>query len=368
MTDNANAATDKEQAGQLLGQLISYAHSMGATDMHVSPGMVPDVVVRGQLYALSDAPLVTEEIVWAWARTASPLAQDALQGPYGAADGAMTVGPVRVRCAFRRQEGGLAMTARLLPLEPPRLGDLDVPDSVAALIFRPNGLVIVSGPTGAGKSTLLAALVNEVNQTQSRHVMTIEEPIEFVHPQSQSRISQREVGRHVDTFDSALRAAVRARPDLIVVGEMRDMATARAALDAASKGQLVLTTSHASSASDALQGLVGLFPAAEQASVASRLASLVQGVVAQQLVPSTDGTQVVAVREILMRNPAVTNLIREGKFALLYNALAGADAADCLQLERDLRDKVAQGRISKLTAFAVANERTNLTQLLGGAR
>lgn len=354
---------------QLLGQLIAYAHAMGATDMHISPGLAPDVVVRGRLYALEDAPQVQEENITGWAQALCGPRVRLLNSDEGAVDGVATVGPVRVRCAFRRQRGGTALTARLLPLEPPLLEDLDVPDVVTSLIDRPSGLVVVSGPTGSGKSTLLAGLVNRVNRTQYKHVMTIEDPVEYLHPQGTSRVSHREVGLDVSSFAAALRAALRARPNVVVVGEMRDTDTARAALDAASKGQLVLTTSHASSTTDALEGFVGMFPAEEQQATAGRLATVFQAAVVQQLVPDVSDTSLVPVREILLRTDGVAALIRGRQFSQLYNQLqANDEAPGMFRLEDDLLAKVVSSRISVETALGVANVRNHLQTRLESAR
>lgn len=349
----------------LLAQLIDYAHKMGATDIHVSANLLPDVVVRGELYAVADAPAASGAQIQTWARELCGPRAAHLDGPDGASDGVATIGTLRVRFAFRRQQHGLALTARLLPLVPPKLEDLGVPEVVASLIDRPNGLVIVSGPTGAGKSTLLAALVNEVNSTKSKHIMTIEDPVEYQHPQLRSRISQREVGIDVATFASALRSALRARPNIVVVGEMRDADTARAALDAASKGQLVLTTSHAGSTSDALESLIGMFPADEQSAAAGRLASVLQGVVVQQLVPDPTGTGVVAVREVLLRADGIINHVRTRQFNLIYNAIAEVEEAPGMfRLEDDLLAKAKAGLISLATAHSVANNRRQFAAML----
>jgi twitching motility protein PilT len=360
---------DNEQARQLLATVIGYAHQMGATDVHVSPGMVPDVVVRGHMYAMDQAPEITHEVLAVWLAECCPHTHHHINGPDGACDGAITVGDLRVRVAFRRQQGGLALTARILPLKPTPLAQLDVPDAIVDLIHKPAGLVIVSGPTGAGKSTLLAALVDEVNRKQARHVLTIEEPVEYLHPQGRSRISQREVGTDVATFGGALRAALRARPDIVVVGEMRDAETARAALEAATKGQLVMTTSHASSATDALEGMIALFPGDEQAAASARLASVLQAVVVQRLVPNATDTGVVAVRELLLRNPGIVGNVRSMAFSQLYNAMAhSAETPGMFRLEDDLAVKVTEGLISEQTAMRVANEPRQLASLLDAAR
>lgn len=354
---------------QLLAQLISYAHEMGATDLHISADLPPDVVVRGQLYALEDVPDCTEAQLQNWASYICGERYPLLAAPGGSTDGVAVVGQVRVRCAFRRQRGGTALTARLLPLEPPKLENLDVPEAIANLTSHPHGLVVVSGPTGAGKSTLLAALVNEVNATQSRHIMTIEDPVEFAHPQQRSRISHREVGLDVDTFGAALRDALRARPNLVVVGEMRDTDTARAALDAASKGQLVLTTSHAGSASEALEGFVGMFPAEEQVATASRLASVFQAVVVQHLVPNVTDTSLVPVREVLLRTDAAVNLIRSRSFGQLYNTMQPTpEAPGMFKLEEDLLARLTAGQITWEQAVATTSNRKHLDALVESAR
>lgn len=361
----ARAVAGAEAAAELLGKVILYAHGMGATDVHMSAGMVPDVVVGGRMYAMDDAPPITAEHIAAWVLLCCPHTHAQLRGPDGACDGAVTLGDLRVRCAFRRQQGGLALTARILPLRPTPLHELDVPGHIVDLIHRPAGLVIVSGPTGAGKSTLLAALVDEVNRNQARHVLTIEEPVEFLHPQGRSRISQREVGTDVASFSAALRAALRARPDIVVVGEMRDAETARAALEAATKGQLVLTTSHASSATDALEGLVALFPGDEQAAAAGRLASVLQAVIVQRLVPDVTGTKVVPVRELLLHTAGIAAHVRSMSFSQIYNALVHSEEGPGMfRLEDDLAMKVAEKRISVETAMQVANHRRQLRDLL----
>lgn len=356
---------------ELLSKLIGYAHGMGATDLHVSPGLKPDVVVRGRLYAIADAPAPTNEQIAQWAAATVPGSGAGLHSASGSADAVINLADLRVRLAFRRQFEGIALTARLLPLRPPDLADLDIQAQIASLIAKASGLVIVSGPTGAGKSTLLAALVNEVNTHASRHIMTIEDPIEFVHPHKMSRISQREVGRDVDSFASALRAALRARPDIVVVGEMRDQDTVRAAMDAASKGQLVFTTSHASSVEGALEGLVSMFPANEQQASAARLASVLQAVIVQQLVPDAMETGVVPVREILLRTDGVAALIRSRSFNQLYNAMTKTNErgeAEMLRLEDDLVAKLREGLISRETAFATANVHEHLRSILGDRR
>lgn len=352
---------------QQLATVLTYAHEMGATDVHLSVGEAPDVVVHGRLYPVENGVVPTSEMMEAWAKhicTSHSLAE--LLGGSGAGDGVVQLGDVRVRCAFRRQEGGVGLTARLLPVKVPELSSLDLPPEVADLINCPNGLVMLSGPTGSGKSTTLAAMVNEVNKASGRHIMTIEDPIEFKHPKYPgSRVSHREVGRDVHSFGSALRAALRSRPNIVVVGEMRDLETARAALDAASKGQLVLTTSHAGAVSDVLEGFVGMFPAQEQSAAASRLASVFQGVMVQLLVPNAQDTQVVPVREVLLRTDGVVANIRKLAFEQIYNQLSSQDRPGMQSLETHLKELVQNQVLSLETALRVANARHHLEASLG---
>lgn len=357
-----------------LANIIRYAHEMGATDVHVADGLAPGVVVRGRIYAMPETQPVTSAEIEVWAKDLCKERIDDLYSEVGAVDGATNLGDLRIRLNFRRQRGGIALTARLLPPDPPDLDELGVPQAIRDVITRPSGLVIVSGPTGAGKSTLLASLIDHVNATEAKHIMTLEEPVEYIHVSRKSQVSQREIPLDVGTFAEGLRSALRARPNIVVVGEMRDQETARAAIDAAFKGQLVLTTSHAGSAAEAVEGLIGLFPSAEQDAAAGRLASVLQLVTVQQLMANSDGG-VTPVREVMVNTPAVAQQVRTKQFRSIHNQLGSDRAVGSFTLESDLVAKVESGEVSAEAAMAVANVPEGLTAMLaareknrGGAR
>lgn len=359
----SNLAPQRASALQNLAELLTYAHEMGATDVHISTQEPPDVVVRGRLHRV-DFPKPSMEDVTHWAQgICTPQEFAHLNGPVGAADGATNLGQLRIRCAFRRQEGGTALTVRLLPLRVPTFQELAVPQNIADFINYPNGLVIVSGPTGSGKSTLLASMVKAVSEQGGKHIMTIEDPIEYLHAaEPSSRISQREIGRDVATFGEALRSSLRARPNIVVVGEMRDQETARAALDAAAKGQLVLTTSHAGAVSEVVEGFLGMFPAEEQNVVSGRLASVFRAIVVQQLVPNLTDTDVVPIRELALRSDGIISQIRQRTPDRLYSALQNSGG---YSLETNLVELVTNNHISVEIAKRYANNLDELLAYLG---
>ncbi|WIB65635.1 ATPase, T2SS/T4P/T4SS family [Curtobacterium sp. MCBD17_040] len=278
---------------------------------------------------------------------------------------------IRLRMTFRRQEQGLGLSLRIVPEKPPRLTDPIFADNpipaelVRITLNSPAGLILFCGPTGSGKTTMNAALLDEVNRTQSKHIYTVEDPIEFVHTSDKSLVTQREIGQHADSFPHALKTALRSRPNIILVGELLDLETVRVAIEAANKGHLVFATSHASSAEEAVSSLVSQFPGAEQNQVATALSQALRAVVVQRLLPALDGRSVPA-REFMMNGVAISAKIRKGEYSSLTQQLKPTDGM--WTFEDDLATLWAQGRVDEDTAKQFCNDVDNLTAKLEYAK
>lgn len=265
--------------------------------------------------------------------------------------------PWRARIIFRRQENGLGVTMRLIPPKVPTLDKYPQPPQIMNLLKENNGLFIVSGPTGSGKTTLLAALINEYNENNHRHIYTIEDPIEFVHLPKKCLITQREVGRDSDSWAGGIMAAVRSKAQVILIGELRELDAIVAALDAANKGHLVFATSHASSAAQCVEGIVSQFPGDQQNLVQNRLAEVLKCVMVQRLVPTVDG-KLTAVREIMLDHTTTTPRIRSGHFTELTGALKEEDGM--ISFEMSLFKLYEAGVITEETALKYANIKDDL--------
>lgn len=271
----------------------------------------------------------------------------------------------RFRCNFFRQARGSGAVFRIIPPSVPTLDDLGMPASLRRLCQLKNGLVLVTGPTGAGKTTTLAAMVDEINRTAKRHIITIEDPVEFLHPIRQSVVTQRQVGVHVSSFAEALRSSLRESPDVVVVGEMRDAETIQLALTAAETGVLVFGTLHTNSAASAINRIIDAMPEESREQVRSILSVLMRGIVAQHLVKRATGEGRVAVVEVLLQNYAVAHLIRENKIHQLDALLQSTESAGAgmMSLETCLLRYLREGVILLEDAVRVASDPDHLRQL-----
>jgi len=263
------------------------------------------------------------------------------------------------------QSHGLGAVFRVIPNKVPTMDELNLPPVLRRLIQLANGLVLVTGPTGSGKSTTLAAMVDEINKTSQRHVISIEDPIEFLHKPIKGAITQRQVGKHAESFSSALRSALRESPDVLVVGEMRDLETIHLAISAAETGVLVIGTLHSNSASKAIDRIIDVIPEETRDQVRSTLSVLLRGVVSQHLAKHASGEGRVAVMEILVQSYAVSNLIRENKIFQIdgYLDTASYDGSGMQSLDASLFKLVKQGEITLDEALKLANQPESLKRL-----
>lgn len=268
------------------------------------------------------------------------------------------------RCNAARQRGAISLAIRLLPPKVPTIEELELPQICKHLIMRKRGLIITTGPTGSGKSTTLAAMIQYLNLNESRHIITIEDPIEYVYTPVKCAITQRELGKDTLSYPKALRHILRQDPDVILVGEMRDADTASAVINVAETGHLILTTGHAPSAAQAMERVIDLFPPHERPLVQSRLASLLVGVLCQSLVPRADDTGRIAAVEVMLANSAVKNLIREGKIYQLDNVIRTYTNIGMVSMDEALVRLYSRGIITGKTLFEFCNDRKEISRLI----
>lgn len=325
--------------------LLQFCVQQKASDLHLSAGVPPIMRIDGELRhmqsaALSDAQL--EKMLCCVMNEA----QQAYYAEHHDIDFALSISDLaRFRVNVFQQLRGPAAVFRVIPNQLPDLDKLHAPTVFQSICQEPHGLVLVTGATGSGKSTTLAAMVDRINTSQARHILTIEDPIEFVHLSKKGLINQREVVRHTHNFATALRAALREDPDVILVGELRDPETIRAALSAAETGHLVLATLHTNTAAQSIHRLVDVFPAGEKSLVRNQVATALRAVVAQSLLPRPGGGRIAAF-EIMRCTPAIQNLIREDKVAQIVSAMQTGQAHGMQTLEQARQHLAQQGLIA----------------------
>ena len=339
-----------------------------ASDLHLTAGSPPMVREKGRLRPLDYPVLTTQqtrEIIY------SILTNDQrkrLENEWQI-DFAYSIpsqGRFRVNAYFQRASLGAAF--RLIPNEMPALDDLGLPPVLREFTNKPRGFVLVTGPTGSGKSTTLAAMLDVINKERHEHIMTIEDPIEFLHRHQNCIVNQRELGSDAQSFGLGLKAALRQDPDVILVGEMRDLDTIATALTAAETGHLVFATLHTQDTAQTVDRIVDVFPPAQQHQVRVQLSVSLQGIVTQQLLPTADGQSRVCATEILVPTPAIRNLIREGKTHQIYSALQTGGAHGMQTMDAALADLVRRQKITRELAEARSSSPEELRRLMGTVR
>lgn len=329
-----------------LARLCALAVSKHASDVHLTVESQPALRIHGDLVREDGEPLSRTDIEHAFL-SICPEAKLERFNEAGHADFPYSVpGTGRFRVNAFRQRGSIAMTVRVLAFEVPRFDALNLPTIVAELARRRYGLVIISGPTGSGKSSTMAALIDLINQTCSCHIITLEDPIEYLHKHQKSVVNQREVGTDTRSFADGVHAALREDPDVIVVGEMRDFETARTALSAAETGHLVLATMHAARAPQAVSRIIDLFPLEHQPQASTLLSGVIEGIVTQHLLRRQDRPGRAAACEVLLGTPEVREAISTGRVQDLYHLLRQAENGGMLSLEASMEALYLAGTIS----------------------
>ncbi|WP_420476794.1 type IV pilus twitching motility protein PilT [Noviherbaspirillum sp. ST9] len=342
-----------------ISELLAFAVKNNASDLHLSAGLPPMIRVHGDVRRINLPPLEHRDVhgmIYDIMNDGQRKAyEEVLECDFSFA----IPGLARFRVNAYNQDRGAAAVLRTIPSKVLTLEQLHCPKIFADLAMKPRGLVLVTGPTGSGKSTTLAAMINHLNENEYGHILTVEDPIEFVHESKKCLINQREVGPHTMSFQNALRSALREDPDAILVGELRDLETIRLALTAAETGHLVFGTLHTSSAAKTIDRIVDVFPAEEKEMVRAMLSESLQAVISQTLLKTKDGGGRVAAHEIMLGTPAIRNLIREAKVAQMYSAIQTGSNIGMQTLDQNLTDLVRRNVISSAAARAAAKTPEN---------
>lgn len=337
-------------------QILREAKQAGASDVHITVGIPPKMRVNGNLITMNYPRLLPADTleVMLEVMTESQRAKFEERGEYDMSFSIPELGRYRVNTY--KQRGSVAMALRLVGTVVPTPEQLRIPTSVVELFQRKRGLILVTGPTGSGKSTTLAAIIDKINNFRDAHVITLEDPIEYLHQHKMSMVNQREIGLDTNNYANALRAALREDPDVILVGEMRDFETISVAITAAETGHLVLSTLHTIGAASTVDRVIDVFPPHQQQQIRVQFANVLEAVVSQQLLPTLDGTGRVAAFEVMHANHAVRNLIREGKSHQLASVMQTNRKLGMITMDEAITQLYYEGKIDREQAVQFAQD------------
>ena len=348
-----------------IDELFHYLKDRKGSDLHLAAGLEPRIRLHGSLEPVAGWPVLGHGELLGLLREIASAAQWEDYAGCGDLDFAYGLeGVARFRANFLRQENGCGAVFRIIPETIVPLEELNLPRAIDTLAHLQQGLVLVTGPTGSGKSTTLAAIIDKINGTYPKHIVTIEDPVEFVHRNKLSVFSQREVGTDTESFGAALRAAIRQDADVILVGEMRDLETISLAVTAAEMGALVFGTLHTNGAANTIDRLIDAFPADEQAQIRTTLAESVAGIVSQLLLRTADGQGRCAVNEILLKTPGLANVIREGNTPMITSIIQGGRNQGMQLMDDALMTLVEQQRISPREAYMKATNKAKFEPMV----
>ncbi len=361
------AAPDEQEVAIPVPELLEVVLERGASDLHLTVGAPPTIRLNGDLVRLEEYPKMTPRGIQGMVYAILPQKmRERLEQELELDMSYQLPGKARFRVNVYYQRDSLGAAFRLIPYEIKTIEDLGLPSVVADLARYPRGFVVVTGPTGSGKSTTLAAMVDIVNRERQAHIMTVEDPIEFLHRHRTCIVNQREVGADTHSFSAALKHVLRQDPDVILVGEMRDLETISTAITAAETGHLVFATLHTQDAPQTIDRIIDVFPPHQQQQVRVQLATTLQGVVTQQLLQTSDGRGRCVAVEVLVATPAVRNLIREGKTHQIYSIMQAGGRFGMQTMDQSLATLVKQGRVTQQMAYERCHDAEELNRLIGG--
>ena len=367
MTMSTVASPDEDiqvPVPELLGRLLD----LNGSDLHLTAGTPPTVRIHGELERLEDYPPLNPRSLQGMIYAILPQKMRERFEQELELDMSYSLpGRARFRVNVFMQRDAVGAVFRVIPFDIKNIVDLGLPPVAADLARFPRGFVVVTGPTGSGKSTTLAAMVDVVNTERSGHIMTVEDPIEFLHKHKKCVVNQREIGADTHSFASALKHVLRQDPDVILVGEMRDLETISTAITAAETGHLVFATLHTQDAPQTIDRIIDVFPPHQQQQVRVQLSTTLQGVVTQQLIPTVDGQGRVAAAEVMIATPGIRNLVREGKVHQIYSAMQAGGRYGMQTMDMSLASHVKAGRITQQMAFERCHDPEELQRLVGSS-